>query len=87
MINRDELMKMACEYGMDTGCDCIEFGEDDVEKFYNAILERAALECENVKAVLDKDHEADEYCNFTKGARKGSIECLNAIRALKTQGE
>lgn len=76
MIERHELMKMA------RGCDHLwdDSGGDDVdnvawiEEFANAILERAALECD------DQWSKQDEF------EGKQAVDCCsNAVRDLKTK--
>lgn len=81
MIERDEFLKMALEAGFE----CNEsrtainaLGKSVpvvwVESFANAILERAALECD------DQWSKQDEFDG------KQAVDCCsNAVRALKTK--
>lgn len=83
MIERDELLKMAEDAGFEV---CKDRKGDpyawvegvrvsgDLERFMNAILERAALECD------DQWSKRDEF------EGKQAVDCCsNAVRALKTK--
>lgn len=83
MIERDELLKMAREAGLlfneDVGAEeAHELHKSRLEFFYNAILERAALECESrmSNAVLS-DGSSVFDCE--------AAGCAIDIRALKTK--
>lgn len=79
MIERDELLKMARDArswqyqdqrgDLEEGTFC--FDEDSIQVFVNAILERAALECDGLS---DPWLSAGDY-----------IACAASIRALKTK--
>ena len=83
MIERDELLKMgrdarSWQYqdqrgDLEEGTFC--FDEDSLQVFANAILERAALEC---------DRQSEEYGGQDYYAI-GCYEAAAAVRALKTK--
>ena len=89
-MNKEELLKMAREYGIDTGDNCTEFGENDLAEFANAILERAAVECEKrADVILEHEDKIVKESGFTpawewvRSARTTSQQCAISIRALK----
>ena len=78
-ISKDELMQMAQEYGLSAGRRCVEFDTNDLKDFYNAVLERAAEECEDRIGVMSM-FLTMEACK----AHNSTIEkCADSIRALK----
>lgn len=76
MINRDELLKMARDAGLFMYID-----EITLSKYSDAILERAAVECENRVESVSMHATARDCANFNAGLYSGAA----SIRALKTE--
>lgn len=78
-MNKEELMKMARDSGLDTSYSDYEKWvgwSGDVINFANAILERAAVECDELSKCMQQDDHT-----------QGCMDSAHAIRELKTQGE
>lgn len=86
-ITKDELMQMAREAGMKEmqqfrSPTLYTFKKDDLESMFNAILERAAVECEEKAKSLWATAEMMEN-ELMEKVGDGARECCESIRALK----
>lgn len=77
-MTKNELMEMARECGY-SAADAMMFNSPKAQQLANAILERAAVECEERRESVSQHVSSRDCIVFNQGLMKSS----EAIRALK----